>query len=86
MSVSNERFRQSDVYIDYDFEGVMFRYEHGTRRFFCKFYGKSTEVEVAYNDRLLNDAIRFGDETDFKTYRAGKKASWRRFGRVGDRS
>ena len=33
MSVANERFRQGDVFIDYDFEDVLFRYDAGSRRF-----------------------------------------------------
>jgi len=72
MGIRDERFRNSDVYVDYDLEDVMFRYELSTRRFFRKFYGKSEEDEVPHDNRLLNDAIRFGDETDAKTYQAGK--------------
>ena len=72
MGVYNERFRQGDVFIDYDFEEVMFRYDFGTKRFFAKLYGKLQEAEVPHDNRLLNEAIRFGDETDAKTYQTGK--------------
>jgi hypothetical protein len=72
VGVSSERFRSEDVFIDYDFETVMFRFEHSTRRFFKKLYGNSKEMEVASDNRLLNDAIRFGVETDAGTYAAGK--------------
>lgn len=72
MSVSTDRFRQGDVFIDHDFEEVMFRYESTTRRFFRKFYGESREYEVPHDNRLLNDAIRFGDETDITAYEKGK--------------
>jgi len=72
MGVANGRFREGDVFIEFDIEDVLFRYEHGTRRFFCKFYGKAKEVEVPHDDRLLNDGIRFGSEIDEYTYRAGR--------------
>jgi hypothetical protein len=74
MGIPNEEFRKRDIYIDYDFEEVMFRYEHSTRRFFRKFYGESNddEDEVPYDNRLLTDAILGGDEIDAKTYQEGK--------------
>ncbi|HAH32143.1 MAG TPA: hypothetical protein DCL44_07510 [Elusimicrobia bacterium] len=75
MGISKDQFRDRDIYLDYDFEDVMFRYEFTTRRFFRKFYGKSEEDEVRYDNRLLNDAMRFGDETDAKTYQTGKMGS-----------
>lgn len=72
MGISNERFRQGNVFIDHDFEEVMFRYESSTRRFFRRFYGESKEDEVPHDNRLLNDAIRFGEETDETAYKKGK--------------
>jgi hypothetical protein len=66
-----ERFRAGDVYIEYSFEDVLFRYEYATRRFFRRFVGESTESEVAFDNRLLNDAIRFGDEVGSARYWAG---------------
>jgi hypothetical protein len=72
MPVSNDRFRQGDVFIDYDFEDVMFRYEYTTRRFFRKFYGESVEKEVPFDNRLLNDAILGGTEIDPNVYQEGK--------------
>ena len=75
MSVANEKFQQGDVFIDYDFEDVMFRYDFGSRRFFRRFYGDSHESEVPHDNRLLNDAIRFGNETEAVAYRSGKPRS-----------
>lgn len=72
MGVPPERFRDGDVFVDYPFEDVMFRYDHRTRRFFRKFYGESEEHEVSHSNRLLNDAQRFGDETDAEHYDIGK--------------
>ena len=72
MGISKEQFRDRDIYLDYDLEEVSFRYESGTRRFFRKFYGESKEEEVPHDNHLLNDAMRFGEETDAKTYQSGK--------------
>lgn len=72
MGISNEQFRIRDIFIDYEYEEVMYRYEHSTKRFFFKRYGESKEYEVRHDSPMLNDAIRFGDETDSKTYQAGK--------------
>ena len=70
-----ENVRGRDVFIGYDFEDVMFRYEHATDRFFCKFVGKTVEVEVPFDDRLLNDAMRFGEEIDARAYLTGRLAN-----------
>ena len=71
MGMSKDQFRDRDIFITYDFEDVMFRYEYATRRFFRKFFGESKEVEVPHDNRLLNDAMRFGDETNAMSYQAG---------------
>jgi hypothetical protein len=76
MGIANKRFRMGDVFIDYDYENVMFRWEHATGKCFRKFYGENQEDEdeVPHDNGLLNEAIRFGDETDAQTYYAGKPA------------
>lgn len=72
MGIPNDQFRDRDVFIDFPFEEVMFRYEHATRQFFRKLYGNAKESAVPHDNRLLNDAIRSGDETDAKAYATGK--------------
>ena len=72
MAIPLEYFRYRDVFIDYPFEDVLFRYEHGSRRFFRKFYGESNEKEVPHDNRLLNEAISSGDEIDATNYHTGK--------------
>lgn len=72
MGVALEHFSQGDVYIDYAFEDVMFRYENSTRLFYRKFDGETEEREVPFDNRLLNDAERFGDECDAATYHKGR--------------
>lgn len=72
MGVSRSELRHKDVYIDYDYEDVMFRYDHKNRRFFRKFYGKDNEVEVWYDNRLLTKAFLYGKEIKEKDYKDGK--------------
>lgn len=68
MPVGSERFRAGDVYLEYSFEDVRFRYELATRRFFRRFGDEADETEVAFDNRLLNDAIRFGEEIGAQRY------------------
>lgn len=75
MGISKADLGDRDVYMDYDFEEVMVRFEHRSRRFFCRLYGSGAEVEVRFDDRLLNDALLFGTEVDAATYQAGKPAA-----------
>jgi len=74
MGIAKSDLKGRNVYVDYSFEEVMFRFEHTTRKFFRKFYGEDFEKEVKYDNRLLNDALCFGDETDERTYTTGKPA------------
>ena len=72
MGISKVQFQDRDIFLDYEFEDVMFRYQGAARRFFRKFYGESKESEVSHDNRLLNDAMQFGKETDAQTYKQGK--------------
>lgn len=72
MGIPTQRFQEGDVYIDYDLEDVMFRFEHRSRRFFRRFYGQAEEKQVPFDSELLNDAIERGDEIDQAVYREGK--------------
>ena len=72
MGVPKEDFRDRDVFLDYDFENVMFRFEAKTKKFFRKFYGKFEEDPVRYDNDLLNQAMRFGDEITAEEYARGK--------------
>lgn len=74
MPIPSQRFQRGDVFIDYDFERVMFRYDATTQSFFRKFYGEVDEKPVPSNNRLLADAIRGGDEIDEGMYAAGRPA------------
>lgn len=72
MGLSKDKFKDRDIYLDHDFEEVMFKFNHKTRQFFKKFYGEENEYEVIYDDELLNEAMRFGDEIDERNYKTGK--------------
>ncbi len=74
MPIPSQRFQQGDVFIDYDFESVMFRYDAATHTFFRKFHGEAEEHPVPSNNRLLADAIRGGDEIDRGAYTAGRRS------------
>lgn len=73
-----ETFSQRDIYIDYDFEQVMFRWDHISKKQYRKFYGQDEEMEVPHDNRLYNDALISGDEITEAEYRKGKPCdtSW----------
>jgi hypothetical protein len=56
------RFTTQDVFVDYSFEDVKFRWDHAERKVYRKFYNQANETEVDYQNKLFNDALRFGDE------------------------
>jgi hypothetical protein len=52
-------FRKGDVYIDYPFEDMKFRFDKATNKVFVRFYGKP-EVEIDQSDVHFNEAIQAG--------------------------
>lgn len=61
-------FRERDIYIDYDFEDVKFKWDHKKEIFYRKFDDDSHESIVPHDNRLLNDAILYGDEITKEEY------------------
>jgi hypothetical protein len=62
-----------DVYIDYPFEEVMFRWHRDSKSVFRKFYGKVEETgPVENSNRLYRDALLSGDEVSRDVYVTGK--------------
>lgn len=57
--VSLEPFRQGDVYLDYPFEEMKFRFEHATGKVFARCYGKP-EYQVEQSSNLFHEAISAG--------------------------
>jgi hypothetical protein len=78
MGIHLDVFRKNgDVFIDHDFEEVMFRWEAATGRIFRKFYGSDEEVSpIDRTNRLFNDALNLGEEIDFDTYSRGRAQNW----------
>ncbi|MEW6342935.1 MAG: hypothetical protein AB1704_19930 [Pseudomonadota bacterium] len=70
-----ERIGREDIFDDYAFENVMFRWDHHARTIYRKFYGKAESGPVHADNRLYNDALRFGDEISVEAYAAGKRAT-----------
>ena len=58
--VKLELFRKGDVYIDYPFEDMKFRFEKASNKVFVHFYGKP-EVEIDHGDAHFNEAIQAGN-------------------------
>ncbi len=73
MPIPGQRFQEGDVFIDHEFEGVMFRYNARTQAFFRKFYGEVDETPVPASNRLLADAIRSGEEITRAAYASGRR-------------
>jgi hypothetical protein len=66
-------FNEQDVYIDYDFEEVMYRYDYKTRKRYVKFYGKKESSRlVPHDNRLYNDALLYGEQITKEKYIKGK--------------
>jgi hypothetical protein len=52
-------FQRGDVYIDFPYESVKFRFEKKTRKVFGRFYGQA-EAEIDRSSALYHDAISAG--------------------------
>lgn len=62
-------FNDRDICVDYAFEEVRFRWDHVARKIYRKFYRESESTEpVPHDNRLFNDALRFGDEITRDAY------------------
>ena len=70
-----EPFARGDIYVDYPFEDVMFRWDHLERKAYRKFYGKAETGPIPHDNRLYNEALCFGDEISREAYLAGKRHS-----------
>ena len=69
--IPNAVFRLGlDVYVDYGFENVLFRWVQRTGRVFRMFY-EGGEWEVELPNRLWDDAVRFGRRTTSDRYWEG---------------
>jgi hypothetical protein len=68
-------FAERDVYIDYPFEQVMYRWDRNTRTIYRKFYGSQESPDpVLQDNRLFNDAILYGQEISRDDYERGTRS------------
>jgi hypothetical protein len=62
-----------DVYIDYAYMRVMFRWDHVSQQIFVKHYGKAEAISpVPYDNGLFNEATLYGSEISLEEYLKGK--------------
>lgn len=67
-----EIFSCRDVYINYNFEGVAFRWDFLRKKIYVKFYGKSEKREpISHENKLFNDALLYGEEISKGRYDRG---------------
>lgn len=68
-----ELFSKKDMYVDYAFEEVMYRWDHKTETVYVKFYGQEESLDaVDHGNRLFNDALLSGLEITRDEYFRGK--------------
>ena len=71
MLTKGEFFAGTDRYVYYGDEDVLFFSDAAAGKVWMKFVGKVHDVEVPHDQRLFNDAIRFGREVTRAEYQAG---------------
>jgi hypothetical protein len=66
-------FNLKDIYVDYPFEEVMYRWSCEEKRIYVKFYGEEEKNDpVPQDNRLYNDALLYGDEISKEEYQKGR--------------
>jgi len=66
-------FADNDIYVDYPFEEVMYRWEHLVEKIHIKFYGENEKAELIPHDNcLFNEALLSGNEITQEEYQNGK--------------
>lgn len=64
-----EVFEKRDVFIDYPFEEVMYRWDHVAKKVYVCFYGNCESLSpVPHDNRLFNDALLHGEEISREQY------------------
>ncbi len=75
-------FRERDIYIDYDFEDVKFRWDHQKEKFYRKFYDELEEEIVSHDNKLLNDAILSGRKLPKRNMKKAKSSNFELMSRL----
>lgn len=72
MGIELSAFASRDVFLDYAYEAVTFRWDPRTGTVFRKFYGAAeSEQSVPADNRLYNDAVLYGREISKEQYEKG---------------
>ena len=66
-------FTEQNVYVDYPYESVMFRWDFHTKRIYRRFYGENESAEpIPHDNHLYNEALLYGEEISQHVYESGK--------------
>jgi len=68
MGIPNSAFRSGNVYIEYAFEDVLFRYDNKSDKVFRKFFDQAKEHEIEHDSRLFAEACSAGVRTTAERY------------------
>jgi ribosomal protein S24E len=72
VAIDFEALLTRDVFIDYNFEEVMYRWDHREKKIYVKFYGALERTEpVAPDHRLYREALCSGQEITREQYEKG---------------
>lgn len=72
MGIELSAFANRDVFLDYDFEEVTYRWDHHTQTVFMKLYGVAeSDKPVPADNKLYNNAILYGREISKEQYEKG---------------
>jgi hypothetical protein len=72
MAVDHAAFAVGDVYIDFPYEEVFFRFEKATGKVFRKFYGESGEIEIPRDNKLYSEGRIAGSQVSAICYANGR--------------
>jgi hypothetical protein len=68
-----ERFANEDIFVDYPYEEVTYRWDHHSKQVYVCFYGDEESIQpVPHDNRLFNEALRFGEEITRLDYDRGR--------------
>lgn len=72
MTINFEALLIRDVFIDYEFEEVTYRWDHLGKKIYVKFYGAQERAKpVAPDHRLYREALCSGREITREQYEQG---------------
>lgn len=68
-----ERFANEDIFVDYPYEEVTYRWDHHSKQVFVRFYGNEENSQpIPHDNRLFNEALCCGEEITRQDYNRGR--------------